>query len=266
MIIIGDVHGNFKTLIALLEKIPKEEREKGVVLAGDLIDRGPMSAEIVEFCRQNSDWIHVVTGNHEQMMVDEGVAEAAYFMRNGTFNISGGRRGGMGIWLMNGGMECLESYVSESEDEEDAFGRPVKTFDLETFLEHIEWMKNLPKFLEFKDVKNDKGEYLLVTHSSACRVWKWSEERRRDQQKHFDQNLIWGRPHNITPIDGVYNVFGHTPVSPVRVKDTYANIDTGCFYYGEEGYFKLTALQFPEMKIYQQDNIDIKRKGDDGAG
>jgi serine/threonine protein phosphatase 1 len=264
MIIIGDVHGNFDTLVALINKIPKEERDKGIVLAGDLIDRGPKSAEVVQFCIDNSNLIKVVTGNHEQMMVDEGLPEAAYFMRNGTFNMSGSAGiyggGGPGLWLMNGGMETLDSYVGESETEFDFDNRPKKVFDLETFVDHQEWMKKLPLYLEFKDVKNEKGEHLLVTHSSACRVWKWNEERRKDQHKHFNANIVWGRPHSITPIPSIYNVFGHTPVSPVRIRETYANIDSGCFYYGEPGYFKLTALQFPEMIVYEQENIDIKRK------
>lgn len=253
--VIGDVHGNFKTLEALLNKLPEQARKK-VVLAGDLIDRGPMSADVVNFA-MNTDWVHVVRGNHEELMIEDGLKEAAYFMRNGVVDTIGTPIGAYGrarisMWVSNGGKETIESYAGIDDDNN-------RFFDMEAFLEHMEWMKKLPYYLEFPEVKNDKGQHLLVTHSSAAKVWKWSEKRRKEQYKHFVNNIIWGRPNNIHPIDGVYNVFGHTPIpNGPRLKEHYANIDTGCFYNNEPGYFKLTALQFPEMIVYQQENIDGK--------
>ena len=49
-----------------------------------------------------------------------------------------------------------------------------------------------------------------------------------------------------------------------KITKIYANIDTGgCFAKeivanGLEGYGVLTALQFPEMKVFQQKNIDTQ--------
>jgi len=236
---------------ALLQKIPTEELKKGVVFVGDLIDRGPMSADVVEFVR-TTDWAQTVRGNHEQMMIDEGLKEAAHFMRNGTFNMHVNQYGVYSsLWLVNGGKETLESYVDIDEDTK----RPV--FDMDVFIDHTEWLKNLPLYLEFKDVKNDKGEHLLVSHSSAGTVWKWSPERRKTNAKQFAAHLTWGRPRQFKPIDNIYNVFGHTPVpNGPRLKSFYANVDTGAFYKEQSGYFKLTALQFPEMIVYEQENID----------
>lgn len=246
MIIIGDVHGNYDTLIALLDKIPKEEKAKGIVLCGDLIDRGPKSAEVVQLVIDNSDIIQSVRGNHEQFMIDDGPEDAAYLMTKGKFNIHVNQFGVFGSdWLLNGGKETMESYFVDD-----------KTFDLDTFNEHIKWMESLPLYLEFKDVKNEKGEHLLVTHSSAGSVWKWSAERRKTNADQFAHHLMWGRPHNFKPIPNIYNVFGHTPVpNGPRLKSFYANVDTGCFYENKK-YFKLTALQFPEMIVYTQECID----------
>jgi len=258
VIVISDVHGNFKTLVKLLESIPKEEKDRGIVLAGDLIDRGPMSAEVVQFCIDNKDKIQAVRGNHEELMIESGLLEASYFMKNGVVNTLGTLTGPYGrntpsMWISNGGKEALHSYAEYDEKEKKTI------FDIEVFYDHIEWMKSLPYYLEFPDVKNDKGQHLLVTHSSAAKVWKWSEQRRTEQYKHFIGHLTWGRPNTILPIDNIFNVFGHTPIANgPRLKDHYANIDTGCFYSNEPGYFKLTALQFPEMIVYQQENVDGK--------
>jgi hypothetical protein len=41
-----------------------------------------------------------------------------------------------------------------------------------------------------------------------------------------------------------------------RIETHFANIDTGAFYHSEP-FGVLTALQFPEMRVYTQPNIDI---------
>lgn len=249
MIILTDIHGNYKTMLALLDKIPEEEKAKGIAICGDLVDRGPGSAQVVQYCIDNN--IHVVRGNHEDMMIDSGMKEAAYFIKNGTHNYFGG---GNSIWSTNGGIETLDSYM---ETEENEFGDEITTFNVTKLHEHIVWMNKLPYYIEFKDIKNDGGKHLLITHTSAAKVWKWSEEHRRQHQDTFNRHLTWSRDYNPSDIDGVFNVFGHTPIEHgPRIKEHYANIDTGCFYNGEPGYNVLTAIQFPEMIIYQQENID----------
>ena len=68
---------------------------------------------------------------------------------------------------------------------------------------------------------------------------------------------MWGRPNHIRPITGIFNVFGHTPIkNGPRIKSCYANIDTGCCYKKYPGLGVLTALQFPGMIVYSQENID----------
>lgn len=55
--------------------------------------------------------------------------------------------------------------------------------------------------------------------------------------------------------------FEHTPQDKgPRIKVPFANLDTGCCYgkreHREAGYGVLTALMYPEMVVYQQENID----------
>ena len=45
MNLIGDIHGNYQTLLALLKQMPDEES----VSVGDMIDRGPRSRKVLEF-------------------------------------------------------------------------------------------------------------------------------------------------------------------------------------------------------------------------
>ena len=50
---IGDVHGEYRTLIRLAERLPEDSQ---LFFVGDLIDRGPDSSKVVDFVRK---------GNHQ---------------------------------------------------------------------------------------------------------------------------------------------------------------------------------------------------------
>ena len=62
MIIISDIHGNLKTLEALVAKCPDDK----FIISGDLIDRGPDSRKVIEYI-QDKGW-DVILGNHEDIM------------------------------------------------------------------------------------------------------------------------------------------------------------------------------------------------------
>ena len=48
--VIGDIHGCFDTFMALVAKLPKDAK---ICLAGDLIDRGPKSRQVVQYVMDN---------------------------------------------------------------------------------------------------------------------------------------------------------------------------------------------------------------------
>lgn len=224
MIIIGDIHGNYDTLIALLNMIPKDEE---ILLCGDLIDRGPKSCQVVQWCIDNN--INSVTGNHEEMMVDWSI--------NKDFKND--------LWLQNGGQETLDSYLLSN-----------GSMDWKLFDEHCEWMSNLPVYIEDKLVKNDEGRHLVVSHSNVGNVWHIRSPDSNLYLRNFRSNVAWSRPKTIKDIPNVYNVIGHTPQPyGARIRKPFANIDTGCCY-PVAGYGKLTALQFPKMILYSHQNID----------
>lgn len=238
MIILTDIHGNFKTLQALLAKIPQEELDKGIVIAGDLIDRGPRSKQVVQWAIDNN--IQCVTGNHEQMMVD-WVANGCSYKDE--------------LWLLNGGNQALNSYR-----EEDPNHYLKGEVDFEKVKEHALWMDKLPIYLEFPDIKNDDGRYLVVSHSVITNNWKDRNSTDPSRIHWFQNNVTWGRPVKVRDVPEIYNVIGHTPQeNGPRIRSNYANIDTGCFYM-RPGYGRLTALSFPSMQIWEQENVDFKTK------
>ncbi len=94
--IISDVHGCYKTLMALVAKIPATHQ---VVLNGDMIDRGPDSAGVVKWAMDNN--VPCTMGNHEDLML-------------GHFHpVFSCCPEGLGYWLVNGGGMALESWKGD---------------------------------------------------------------------------------------------------------------------------------------------------------
>lgn len=216
IIIIGDVHGCYKTLLALIDKLPK-----GIPLAfvGDLIDRGRDSNKVVQFVIDHT--YDCVMGNHEAFMVRNSYMPDACKIHDVSMD---------GNWGRNGGLLTLKSYKENNNQ----------------YISHVAWMKSLPLIMKYESIG------LIVSHSSAAAFVLY------DQVKYLEEGVIWDRPSSPKKIPNYFNVFGHTPQNKrPLIKDHYANIDTGCFIgWDEDAYGKLTALQFPEMMLYQQQNIE----------
>lgn len=90
--VIGDVHGRRDLFEALVEAVDADDRVAGaaqttVVLLGDLVDRGPDSAGVVDLAMQwrSRRRVELLAGNHEEMFLDafedEGVLR--HFLRHG---------------------------------------------------------------------------------------------------------------------------------------------------------------------------------------
>ena len=113
MNLIGDIAGNFKTLLALLKKMPDDEP----IGLGDLNDRGPRSREVFDFFMKNG---RSLLGNHEHMMLNHLIKSNYY--REGT-------------WLDAWGSETLKSF------------HDIKKMD-----PYVDWLKDLPLFIETNEL------------------------------------------------------------------------------------------------------------------
>lgn len=102
---VGDIHGHDALLSAMIHAIEQDIAAAGpaeniVVFLGDLIDRGPDSAAVVERLRTIAGPYKCVflTGNHEEVLV----------------RILDGDDELVGDWLRFGGLACAQSYGIES--------------------------------------------------------------------------------------------------------------------------------------------------------
>lgn len=73
--VIGDVHGHYKELKDLLNKINPDFKQDKLIFLGDYIDRGPQSYKVIRLLieLQNNygkDHVVLLRGNHEDMAMD----------------------------------------------------------------------------------------------------------------------------------------------------------------------------------------------------
>jgi len=219
---IGDVHGCLELLDALLERIESEiaespKRRTNIVFLGDLIDRGPASAQVVERLRTYrpaSARPHFVMGNHEEVMLRVLAGETELLQS----------------WLKFGGAQTLQSYGLDS--------TRVSRMPADSMLgelrraipaEHIDFLRSFADSISF-------GNYLFV-HAGIRPGIDLSEQSQTD--------LRWIRePFLDDPSDhGFVVVHGHTITNEVEVAPNRIGIDTGAFCTGT-----LTALAIDGQK------------------
>jgi len=239
--IVGDVHGEYRSLLNLVAKTPKGTE---FIFVGDLVDRGSQSAEVIRFIRKHK--LLCVKGNHEVMMIEYGSA----FIRS-IENYEPMEQDNK--WLQHGGKETLLSYGLVSLKGKELVPHIfIKEF-LFQFKEDIEWLCSLPLYLEL-DVKHPSGRQVVVSHSSIDLVW--DIRHRQEYNNVFQEAILWSR---AKPLDHnkIFNVFGHTPQAyTADMQGHYVNIDTGCYIKGKKGYGLLSAYCVESGEVFSSSDIN----------
>ena len=245
--IIGDVHGHYDTLRILVERLPEDAT---LVFVGDLIDRGPQSAEVVRFVREGGH--SCVMGNHEEMMVQYGTSFAKAYPRSTNPSF-------LHTWYDNGGDATLFSYGLIQYDIEKGMQCAEDGADLEQFMDDLAWMDTLPLYVEL-DIQHTSQKPVVISHACVGHVWKFHDDEHN--QETFREYALWNRkdpPRNMP----IFNIFGHTPMDfGPEVEEGYVNVDTGCYRnaygYGEHSAY---CVETGEVVKVNRRLEELKMKG-----
>lgn len=71
---VGDVQGCFETLMALLDEIEFDPAHDRLWMAGDLVNRGPKSADVIRWARAHEASVVAVLGNHDLHLLGRALA------------------------------------------------------------------------------------------------------------------------------------------------------------------------------------------------
>lgn len=213
---IGDIHGRLDLLKDILNRIEKHAatlpapRSVHIVILGDMIDRGPESAEVLRYLhgvQQTTGRLIVLQGNHEELMLRALAAEP----------------GMLRAWMRIGGSATIRSFGAEpphrDDDQRAAVGDLLKVIPANL----VEWIRNLP-------LTARSGDYLFC-HAGIRPGVAIKRQKRAD--------LLWIRDEFLEdPKDhGVMVVHGHSVSADVEMRGNRIGIDTGAYRTGV-----LTAL------------------------
>lgn len=210
---IGDIHGCRDELEQLFGLIDSDSQSFAghthLIFLGDLVDRGPDSAGVVEIVRRCTipgSPCHVLMGNHEEAML-------------AAFDGEQDPRG----WLNYGGFQTLESYgVARAEHFSPGFNLAQRMREAIP-AEHIAFLRSRPSQFAF-------GDYLFVHAGIRPGV---------PLERQDSADLRWIRAGFLdSEVDhGFTVVHGHTISAEPENFANRIGIDTGCYAGGH-----LTAL------------------------
>ena len=206
--IVGDIHGCFTRLDARLQAIGFDPATDRLFSVGDLVDRGPESAQALEWLAK--PWFHAVRGNHEQMAID---------------HVAGMSDDGM--YIYNGGAWFLGMTKPEQVQTADAFGALPIAITLETAEGDIG--------IVHADCPSQTWSNLIAALDSAhgeqvASCCMWSRDR-----------ITQGFTEEVQEVRAV--VVGHTPMQNWTSMGNVLYIDTGAVFGREFTILDAATLQ-----------------------
>jgi serine/threonine protein phosphatase 1 len=224
---IGDIHGCYDLLLALLREIGRDaaERHPGtmpmLVLCGDYIDRGPASSQVLAalawLTRSSAIEARALEGNHEAMF--------RLFLENPAEH---------GDWLVFGGHETLESYGIVApdglEDAETLTELRDALLDVMPASHHV--------LLNRLELMVQAGDYAFV-HAGVRPGVPLEKQTRRDLLWIRDEFFDHSRPASSVIIHGHTWIDDQPRLLPHRM-----GIDTGAYQTGV-----LTGLRIADDAI-----------------
>ena len=200
--VVGDIHGEFDKVDALLLKAKFDEETDRLFATGDLIDRGSQNLEALEWLKK--PWFFSVLGNHEEMLLQACACEDPKARENYARMHAG-----------NGGQWFYSPAISN-----------------EQRIEMFQAFSALPIMLE---ISTRTGSFGLI-HGDVPAV-EWRDAIRVIQDPHSKgiDTALWGRTRlsrkNTADVLGIDRVYvGHSPVPMARMLGNVFYIDTGaCF-------------------------------------
>lgn len=221
---VGDVHGCSALLRRALAGIAQDaaafKAPPTTILLGDLIDRGPDSAGVLDLLGKGGAGSGALNllGNHERMMLS--------FAHDPM---------GAWDWLALGGFETLRSYGLSLPPSERGRSRRVRQMVAAHVPDaHLDWLARLPHGYRLRIGGRDH----VFTHAGL--------EPGLPLDAQTEAAVLWGR-NGAGAYPGLCVVQGHVVVPAAQLSDELMRIDTGAWTSGNLTVLRLSAGMVPSV-------------------
>lgn len=204
-LVISDIHGCLEEFMQLLEAVGYTPNKDQLVLAGDYVDRGPKSREVMDMIMDLAKNEHVVVlrGNHDERF--------RTLIQDGNMDV-------YDLFLSYGGMETLASYGFDAQ--KDSMKDIIPSMRRK-YADHFAFINETAYFYEI--------EHFIFVHAGLNpKVADWKSQPLDDFLS--IRELFVHSPTNV----GKRVIFGHTVTTKIHGKaniwfsDDKIGIDGGC--------------------------------------
>lgn len=237
--VVSDLHGCYKTFLAILKKVKFNQKKDKLYILGDILDRGPHQLKLYKWIEKNiGNNVYMIRGNHEDM-----------FMRD-IFNLKA-------LEIIKEKREIMpdeKKYIDCYEFDSNIYYSfstidrlTEKGLSFEDLLKMANFFYDLPLYY----VVNINGNEYRLVHA-YCR-------KKIEESTEFD--LMWCRDFAEVPeifCPGETVIYGHTPTYKdidieinEKTNSVKINIDTGCVKGN-----KMCILRLDDMRYWYQKKID----------
>ena len=235
LFVVGDLHGHLATFRALLHRL-KLKPEDRVICLGDMIDRGPASAELVALVRSHPQII-CIKGNHEHMAIQ-------CVQPDGTFEA-------WQPWMQRGGKSTYASYIVQAE------GDLWKA--KETMLDDFMWLDTLPTQIVLDGVRLVHAGYdprmPLDMQGEKELLWIRKPWFTHDQAVDPSRTVFFGH----TTTTKLNNAAGEVAFSNQRLDDgrpAWVGLDVGAYNHVAPG---IGAVEVATLRVVKQPTLKCDR-------
>tara|TARA_R110002096_G_scaffold434832_4_gene658182 strand:+ start:15725 stop:16534 length:810 start_codon:yes stop_codon:yes gene_type:complete len=259
---IGDVQGCFDSLEALVAALPIQPADT-IWLCGDLVNRGPKSAEVLRWCMGQGERVKVVLGNHDLHLLS-AAAGSRKIKSKDTF----------GDVLAANDRDELLGWLRE---------QPLARLEGDYLMVHagVHPMWSLQTAMQLAsecEAAIQGGDWLAAWKRSRPQPPQWSNELVGTERVAAAFSILVGvrtlhasgrlnteftgppsnAPHGSLPWYlrsklGVTSVFGHWAALGLHLGASHIGLDTGCVW-GD----KLTAVRLRDRAVFHQPALEAR--------
>tara|TARA_B100001063_G_C16753798_1_gene551917 strand:- start:212 stop:1018 length:807 start_codon:yes stop_codon:yes gene_type:complete len=260
--VIGDVQGCYSELQALINKIKFNPSKDKIIFAGDLVNRGNQSLEVMEFCMKYKGSIKAVLGNHDfyllyliehqkknkslkKVLESRNIQKYHSWLKKLPLLLEVKiKETKETFWISHAGIPYLwDMRMAKKLSKEIQAGMKDDSFKI---LENI-W-GDTPKIWN-PDLKGYKRSRTIINYFTRMRFLgkDGSLKLKAKKNKADEIHIPWFNQTIKNLKDNQYIIFGHWAALEGKTKLTnIIGVDTGCVWGN-----KLTAIRLEDRKLFQ---------------
>ena len=260
--VIGDVQGCFDELELLCKKIKFNPNKDKLIFAGDFVNRGPKSLEVLNFCLKNKQSISGVLGNHdfyllyliEYKKTDKGlnpILDAKnvnkiykWLKKQPLLKKIKIDKTGETFWIAHAGIPYIWGFKTAKKLSDEI--KKVLKNDSYNILGNMwgdkpaKWKSDLNGYKRYRTIINYFTRMRYLDPKGALLLKKKDLKPQKNHTPWYEQTVL-----NLKPNE--YIIFGHWAALEGKTRlDNIIGLDTGCVW-GK----KLTAMRLEDKKIFK---------------